>query len=426
MICPDDKMERILECTTCGERYITHGCDHGMRSYCEKCDEMLEASSRGQVLRTLLLSISCLILLIPANVYPILRFSFQGQWTETQIITGSILLVEQGSPLVGTMVFFTSMVAPIALHLMVTAACAFLLLGWFPRLTRHLWRMLFEFQEWGMIDVYLLALGVGAIKLLSMGSVEARPALWLMLLFVLISGMCLGSLNPCAIWSELRQRSRSKRLLPADEEDMVACHHCGTVQQENPEEKCEVCESKLHPWVIDDRRVWAYLFTTLALYLPANVLPVMTMSLLGDTENYTIMGGILYLWHDNDYLPAIIVFCGSIIVPIAKITALFFLLISYKWNKYQKLQTRVFHIVKTLGRWSMVDVFVLAVLVALGQMGVVATIEPQAGAIAFCGVVVFTIFAANSFQARWIWTYHQTSPSTEKRMNYAHGTQATT
>jgi paraquat-inducible protein A len=127
-----------LECTTCGERYQSHGCDHGMRSYCEKCGQMLEASNRGQVLRTLLLSLSCLVLLVPANLYPILRFSFQGQWSEGKIITGAILLMQQHSPIVGIMVLFTGVVAPFALHLMVSAACAFLLLGWFPRLTRKL------------------------------------------------------------------------------------------------------------------------------------------------------------------------------------------------------------------------------------------------------------------------------------------------
>ena len=202
----------------------------------------------------------------------------------------------------------------------------------------------------------------------------------------------------------------------------MACHHCGTVAVDSSLETCEVCESELHPWVIDDRRTWAYLLATVALYIPANVLPVMNMSLLGDAENYTIMGGIMYLWNDNDYLPAVIVFCGSIIVPIAKITALFFLLFSYKWNCFQKQQTRLFLIVRTIGRWSMVDVFVLAVLVALGQMGVVATIGPEAGAIAFCGVVIFTIFAANSFQPRWIWTYRKVSPSMQN-LPYAHGTQ---
>src|SRR5271167_4408482 len=117
-----------LQCTTCGTRYQSNGCDHGMRSYCEKCGQMLEASSRGQVLRTLLLSLSCLILLVPANLYPILRFSFQGQWSEGKIITGAILLAQQHSPLVGIMVLFTGVVAPFALHLMVSASCVFLLL----------------------------------------------------------------------------------------------------------------------------------------------------------------------------------------------------------------------------------------------------------------------------------------------------------
>ena len=410
-----------LECTTCGERYQSHGCDHGMRSNCEKCGQILEASSRGQVLRTLLLSISCLVLLVPANIYPILRFSCQGQWTQTQIITGAVLLAQQNSPIVGMMVLFTSVIAPFALHLMVVAACCGLLFGWFPRLTRRLWRLLFEFQEWGMIDVYLLALGVGAIKLLSMGSVEPRPALWLMLMFVLVSGVCLGSLNPTAIWNEIRLGMKSRQ--PGNPgPDLLACHHCGSVQEHPDQETCAICDTEIHPWSIDDRRVWAYLAATIALYVPANVLPVMTMSLLGDTENYTIMGGIMYLWHDGDFLPAVIVFVGSIIVPIAKISALIFLMFAYRWNRHQKGLTRLFLIVKSIGRWSMVDVFVLAVLVALGQMGVVATIEPQSGAIAFCGVVIFTIFAANSFQPRWIWTEPKASRPT-KIESYAHGTQ---
>ncbi len=411
-----------LECTTCGERYQSHGCDHGMRSYCEKCGQLLEASNRGQVLRTLLLSISCLILLVPANIYPILRFSCQGQWTQTQIITGAILLTQQGSPIVGAMVLFTSVIAPFALHIMISSACAFLLLGWFPRLTRRMWRLLFEFQEWGMIDVYLLALAVGAIKLLGLGAIEPKPALWLMLLFVLISGVCLGSLNPVAIWTQLRSGMNPKSD-PSTDLDAIACHHCGTVPEKTSQETCAVCETPLHPFVIDDRRMWAYLLTTVALYIPANLLPVMNMSLLGDAQDYTIMGGIIYLWHDNDIVPAIIVFFASIIVPIAKISALFFLLFSYKWNRFQKEQTRVFLIVKSIGRWSMVDVFVLAVLVALGQMGVVATIEPKAGAIAFCGVVIFTIFAANSFQPRWIWTYRQAQQSPQNGP-YAHATHA--
>jgi len=413
-----------LECTTCGERYQSHGCDHGMRSYCENCGQLLEVSSRGQVLRTLMLSLSCLVLLVPANLYPILRFSFQGQWSEGKIITGALLLVEQHSPIVGIMVFFTGVLAPFALHLMVSTACICFLLGWFPRFTRHLWRLLFEFQEWGMIDVYLLALGVGAIKLLSMGSVEPRPALWLMLLFVLISGICLGSLSPCAIWTELRAKMAPKKS-PAPDSGVAACHHCGTVQEMTSRKTCEVCESPLHPWAIDDRKVWAYLVGAAALYVPANIIPVMTMSLLGDTHNYTIIGGIMYLWDEGDFLPAVIVFCGSIIVPIAKIAAIFFLLLFYRTNRYPKAQTRLFFIVKSLGRWSMVDIFVLAVLVALGQMGVVATIEPQPGALAFCGVVILTIFAANSFQPRWIWTPHRSSRSTLNE-SYAHGTQATT
>jgi len=418
-------MDHLLECTTCGQRYQSSGCEPGMRSYCEKCGQLLEASNRGEVWKTLFLSIACLVLLVPANIYPILRFSFQGQWSEGEIVTGSILLYLQHSPIVAAAVFFTSVIAPFALHFMVTSACILLLGGWFPRMARKLWRLLFEFQEWGMIDVYLLALGVGAIKLLSMGSVEPRTGLWMMILFVLTSGLCLGGLSPCAIWGEFRRRSDERREARL-EHNAISCHHCGNVQlpaDEDPE--CEICESPLHEHDIDDRRVWAYLWGAVALYIPANLLPVMTMTLLGHTGDYTVMGGILYLWDEQSYVPACIVFLGSIIVPCIKIGSLFYLLIAYKRHRHQREQTRLFLIVKTMGRWSMVDIFVLAVLVALGQMGTVATIEPRLGAVAFCGVVILTMFSANNFQARWIWSEPDALPTPPSSTPYAPGTQAT-
>jgi paraquat-inducible protein A len=407
----------FIECLTCGEQYEALDAERdSVRTYCPHCGQKLEERNKGLVWQTLFLSLSCLVLLVPANLYPIIRFSFQGQWRETQLITSAALLFQQQSPIVAFAIFFTAIIAPFALHGMVTTACVGLLTGWFPRFTRSLWRILFEFAEWGMIDVYLIALGVGAIKLLSMGSIEAKTGLWVVLLFVLISGLCMASLNPAAIWSELRLR-QSRTKSPATLAPTATCYHCGSIQPADEEHDCTICAAPLHPRSTDKTAVWCYLIGAFFLYFPANFLPVMNMKILEVHSDYTIMGGILFLWEEHDYVPAIIVFLGSMVVPVVKMLALFFLLFSHQSKRHQAAQTTLYLWVKTLGRWSMVDIFVLGVLVALGQMGVVATIEPKAGGVAFCGVVICTMFAANGYQAWWIWD--KTEPVKEKE--YAHG-----
>ena len=408
----------FIECLTCGEQYEALDAERdSVRTYCPRCGQKLEERNKGLAWQTLFLSLSCLVLLVPANLYPIIRFSFQGQWRETHLITSAILLFQQQSPIVAFAIFFTAIIAPFALHGMITAACVGLLTGWFPRFTRSLWRLLFEFAEWGMIDVYLIALGVGAIKLLSMGSIEAKTGLWIVLLFVLISGLCMASLNPAAIWSELRLR-QARAKLPATGAPTATCYHCGSVQEAGEEHDCTICAAPMHARSRDKTAVWCYLIGAFFLYFPANFLPVMNMKILEIHSDYTIMGGIIFLWEEHDYVPAIIVFLGSMVVPVVKMVALFFLLFSYRTRRSQAQQTALYLWVKTLGRWSMVDIFVLGVLVALGQMGVVATIEPKPGGVAFCGVVICTMFAANGYQAWWIWD----KPESVKENEYAHGT----
>jgi paraquat-inducible protein A len=175
------------------------------------------------------------------------------------------------------------------------------------------------------------------------------------------------------------------------------------VQENRGQDTCLVCESAFHPRTRDKSASWCYLLAAICLYFPANILPVMNMKLFANQADYTVVGGILFLWDDGDYVPAIIVFAASMIVPVLKIIILLYLLLSCRSAHNQKQRTTIYRWVKTIGRWSMVDVFVLGVLVALGQMGVVATIEPKPGAVAFCGVVLCTMMAANTFQPWWIW-----------------------
>jgi paraquat-inducible protein A len=152
-------------------------------------------------------------------------------------------------------------------------------------------------------------------------------------------------------------------------------------------------------------RTWALLIAAVILYVPANVLPVMHTSSLFGAQTDTIMSGVVYLWVSGSWPLAVVVFTASVLVPLAKIIALAFLAATVqfrsRWQPYQR--TRLYRVVELVGRWSMLDIYVIAILVALVQLKAIATIQAGPAAIAFAAVVVLTMVAAMSFDPREIW-----------------------
>jgi len=150
---------------------------------------------------------------------------------------------------------------------------------------------------------------------------------------------------------------------------------------------------------------WALVITAIIAYLPANLYPVMTVTSLGRSQSDTIISGVIYLLLHGDWPLALIVFVASVLVPLLKIVALLYLLFSVqRRSPLRKSQrTRLYRVIELVGRWSMVDIFVVALLAALVQAGALATIEPGVGAIAFTSVVILTMVAALSFDPRLIW-----------------------
>jgi paraquat-inducible protein A len=153
------------------------------------------------------------------------------------------------------------------------------------------------------------------------------------------------------------------------------------------------------------QRTVALLVAATALYLPANLLPVMTISELGDVMASTILEGMEEFWRREAYPIAIVIFVASILIPIVKIVALIWLCAAAtgKVHPSPKILGRIYWFTELLGRWSMVDIFVVSILVALVQFGAYMTVTPGPGALAFAGVVVLTMFAATSFDPRLLW-----------------------
>jgi len=189
-----------------------------------------------------------------------------------------------------------------------------------------------------------------------------------------------------------------------------SCLECGLLIPDTPAQqqvqKCRRCGGALHSRHKDSlNRTWALLIAAMILYVPANLLPITLTTALGSTEGDTIMQGVIYFLFSGDWPVALVIFTASILVPLLKMAALTYLLVSVqRHSSHRPLdRTKIYRMVEFVGRWSMIDVFVVTIMVALVQLGAVATIQAGSGAIFFCAVVIITMLAAESFDPRLIW-----------------------
>lgn len=196
------------------------------------------------------------------------------------------------------------------------------------------------------------------------------------------------------------------------------CHHCGTVWEGvREDDQCEVCHSPLHVRKIDSlNRTWAFLIAACIMYIPANLMPVMTTTTLLDEQRDTIMSGIIYFWVDGSWELAIVVFIASFLVPLFKLVSLIILTVSARRrSSWQRLQrAKLYRVVETIGRWSMLDVFVVSLLTGLVQIEGFAKITAGIGVAAFGSVVVLTMLASLSFDPRLIWDEADAEPASER------------
>lgn len=196
---------------------------------------------------------------------------------------------------------------------------------------------------------------------------------------------------------------------------LLSCHACDRLSPKTLEGRpCPRCGAVLHHRKLASAsRTRAFLLAAYLLYIPANLLPVMVTQSIFGTQHDTIMSGVIYLWLSGSYMLAIVVLIASIVVPLLKMMILTLLLISVRRRSTWRIreQTRLYALVEVIGRWSMLDIFVVALLASLVQAGALATITPGAGALAFASVVVLTMLASLSFDPRLLWDALETPPS---------------
>jgi paraquat-inducible protein A len=304
-------------------------------------------------------------------------------------------------------VLFVTVLAPLG---RIAGTLYVLIRAYEPRPPRHL-RLVFMVAErlrpWSMIEVFLFGVFVAYVKLGDLVTIGLATGVYALFALTIVLVWVDSALDREKVWEQLDHKDRPDALPCGAIAGAIGCETCGLVSAPGPgHPRCPRCDSALHPRRPNSiQRTWALVIAAAILYIPANYYPVLTVVQLGAGQPSTILGGVEELITARQYPLAALVFFASIAVPVLKLVGLSIMLIATQTGRAGRLRdrTRLYHIVRFIGRWSMIDIFMESLLGALVVFGSVITIEPGVGALAFCAVVVLTMFAAETFDPRLMW-----------------------
>lgn len=380
----------------------------GEKAYCPRCHHLLAASVKNGLEQALAFAFTALFCMVLANLFPFVAFASKGREQVMTLIQSVISLYRHNNEVLALLVLAFIILIP-------TAIIIALITILFPLIVhrrkipyaRRLSRVIFTLQSWCMPEVFLIGVLASLIKVAAMATVVLGLSFWAYVGFGIAFTLMFARMNRHQFWNTLVPLPDPDPgdALTAKAANLASCHICGHLTRAE-KRQCDRCHSRLHLRTASSLQITGALLVTAAmLYIPANFLPITRTVQLGRAMDSTILGGVVYLWEHHSYGVALIIFGASVLIPILKLLALTWLSVGVarQNNHYPVERTRLFRIVEVIGRWSMVDVFVVAILVGLIQLGDILTIYPGTAALCFTGVVMITMLAAKAFDPRLIW-----------------------
>jgi paraquat-inducible protein A len=295
-----------------------------------------------------------------------------------------------------------------------------------PRWVGRLLRWAAVVLPWSMTEVMLLGILVALIKIAHLATVIPGIGLFAVGLLVVLLAVTSSIFEPRAIWNRvvwadgsLPPALRPPRAARGDRKPeaswvsaypgLASCSACGLLSRPAaPDQlgecpRCGAALSTRHHFSL--QTTWALVIAAAILFIPANAFPVLVTTTFGTTESSTILGGVVFLYKEGSWVLALIVLVASVVVPLGKLLALMYLMITVQRGslKSNHDRTRLYRLVELIGRWSMLDVFVVAFIVALVQLDPLMSVAPGIGVMYFMVVVVLTMIAAHAFDPRLIW-----------------------
>ncbi len=387
--------------------------DSGVTFFCPRCGKTLHKTIPQSVEKVLAFSLAGLLLFIPANFMPLVTMSILGLEKHSSIFDSVLALYDQGLFLVGSTVLSMALLFPLVTLGLLCIVSLGIATGRRSLLLLLLFRGYHYLTEWAMMDVYLIGIFVTIIKLSGMAKVHFDFGLFCFIGMVITAIAAQSCLSYQEFWQRLDPEHRQPPQAPypartAREAGLVLCHTCQLLTADHPGggQECRRCRSPLHMRKHDSlTRTWAMIICAVILLLPANLMPIMEVEHFGLPDHSTILDGIVYFFHSGSYAIGLIIFTASVVVPLFKIVGIVLILISihFKLHSWLRHKALMFRFIAFIGRWSMLDIFVIALLSALVQFGVLSTIQAAPAAFYFTGVVLSTMLAAITFDSRVLW-----------------------
>lgn len=399
-----DLPHALHECPDCGLFQTVDGLRPGQVAACLRCSAVLRRRRRDSLTTVFAVSLAGLLVFMVAAAEPLVTFRLTGQERQATLLDLPLAFDAQHMDLLAVVMLATTILAPFLRLLLTVLVLGGLRLDVSRRALALMARGREWLKPWAMTEVFLLGLFVAYSRLEALAQVQVGVALYALIGLMLLTAWSDFWMDEHAMWEAIG--ARGPALPPARTGRRLGCDACGLVSQGNDGDACPRCETRLrHRKPNPIGRSWALLLTAAILYVPANLYPVLTVIRLGSGHPSTILGGVVELVEYRMWPLALLVFFASIVVPTMKLVGLAALLVLTQRGSPSRLEdrTRLFRIVDVIGRWSMIDVFMVAVLTALVRMGALASVTPGYGAMAFCAVVVLTMLAALSFDPRLMW-----------------------
>ena len=383
------------------------------RLSCQRCEHTLLTVQNATATKLVATCLATLIMFGLSLYFSFMGFSSNGASQNISLLDSVNVLLVQHFTVLGAVVALTLLVLPALYLLSILYVAASLLRNHKPRFFLR-WLLLTSgaIKPWLMGDVFLLASLVAVVKLHSLADIHLGLSFWAYCVFTLMLLKVICYADKRWLWNQCLGPSPKLASINGDSavsgtaqsQQLAGCKFCGALNPAD-QQHCQRCQHVIRPVKRNLSNTLALLIAATVLYIPANLYPIMNTTFLGSTEHSTIIGGVLLLWALKSYPVAALIFIASVLVPICKILALFWLC----WQRFRQnsltghQKQRVHHITEIVGRWSMIDIFVVAILSALVQLGALMNIVPGSAAVCFCAVVILTMLAAMSLDSRTLW-----------------------
>lgn len=398
-----DPPKGVVACPDCGLIQNLPSLPSKGKLECARCGHVLERTAGRSINAALAMTLSALFLLLPANFLPLLKVNIFGVHHTSVLASGIWSVAAQGWPIVAIILALELLILPFLRFTMLAIVLLTLETEHHPHWLGKMFRWSEQIDQWAMLDVFLIGFGIGYERVAPFLPISIGVGGWCVIGLAFLTMVTRATLERREIW----RRIGPTYTCIAPEIPHIGCSFCGLPSPAHHEgKKCQRCGTPVQRYKTGaTMRTLAFTLAGFFCYPFAYLYPMETNYQIGSLHPYTIMTGVMKLVDAHFLIFAVIIFVASILIPFLKLFSLswFFISINIHSQKRLRLKTQVYRLIKTIGRWSHVDVFTVTVFLPLMHLSGLLAVYVGYALPAFLAVVILTMIATELFDPRVLW-----------------------